>query len=390
MASDRGKLVLDEQSFQGLLAAAYTIQQHTARSAAANGAGADKDATAPSKVEAPVNGKAANPAIAVCNRCGTPLSLTDAACPKCEPGAMRPGERLQRNWASLWQKSQEQGLPLDARRRPEDDLPLSPGDPGRLRPTPSSVASSKLSAATPSTSTPSSSTASSPAPPAPVLRSPTESESMAPAEEAATANAELPAPASEHGAMSGGNSYEASNREQSQARIESNAHIVERIEASEDEQHAEREELMPSWSQAQESDQHESEEAWEEPEAVPQAGGKLPATRLRLRFHRADFFLGLAVIVAATAMLWPVSGQKSPDRPLWQRILIATGLAEAPAQAVHFHGDPDLKVWVDTHTALYYCPGDELYGKSPNGHYTTQREAQADRFEPAERSVCIQ
>ena len=71
-------------------------------------------------------------------------------------------------------------------------------------------------------------------------------------------------------------------------------------------------------------------------------------------------------------------------------MLIAVGIAEEAPPVVHYRGDPDMKVWVDTHTALYYCPGDELYGKSKDGHFTTQREAQADRFEPAERSACVQ
>ena len=71
-------------------------------------------------------------------------------------------------------------------------------------------------------------------------------------------------------------------------------------------------------------------------------------------------------------------------------MLVAIGIAEAPEPVVHYRGDPTLKVWVDTHTALYYCPGDELYGKSPDGHFSTQREAQTDRFEPAERSACVQ
>ncbi len=57
---------------------------------------------------------------------------------------------------------------------------------------------------------------------------------------------------------------------------------------------------------------------------------------------------------------------------------------------MHHSGDPNMKVWVDTHTALYYCPGDELYGQSPDGHFTTQGEAQQDRFEPAERSACVE
>ena len=51
-------------------------------------------------------------------------------------------------------------------------------------------------------------------------------------------------------------------------------------------------------------------------------------------------------------------------------------------------GNPDTKVWVDVHTALYYCPGADLYGKTATGKYTTQREAQLDQFQPAYRRTC--
>ena len=116
-----------------------------------------------------------------------------------------------------------------------------------------------------------------------------------------------------------------------------------------------------------------------------------PGKRSLRHLHRADLYLGFAIVFALAVLLWPSGGtDQKPSLPPWQRALIAIGIAEAPQPVAHFHGDPDMKVWIDTHTALYYCPGDELYGKSPDGHYSTQREAQADNFEPAERSVCIE
>jgi hypothetical protein len=39
-------------------------------------------------------------------------------------------------------------------------------------------------------------------------------------------------------------------------------------------------------------------------------------------------------------------------------------------------------------TALYYCPGSDLYEKTPKGKLTTQRDAQMDQFEPADRRAC--
>jgi len=62
-------------------------------------------------------------------------------------------------------------------------------------------------------------------------------------------------------------------------------------------------------------------------------------------------------------------------------------LAEAP-EPPEYKGNPQTQVWVDLHTALYYCPGTDLYGKTPKGKFTTQRDAQLDQFEPAYEKAC--
>jgi hypothetical protein len=111
--------------------------------------------------------------------------------------------------------------------------------------------------------------------------------------------------------------------------------------------------------------------------------------QLKLRFRRADLYLGVSIFVAATALLWPSA---VPSRPAaldpWERALVMLGIAEAPAPLVHPQGDPAVQVWIDPHTALYYCPGDEQYQKTDGGRFSSQREAQMDRFEPASRSAC--
>jgi hypothetical protein len=111
--------------------------------------------------------------------------------------------------------------------------------------------------------------------------------------------------------------------------------------------------------------------------------------RVKLRFQRADLYLGVAVFVAALALLWPAAGAPRPAAlGPWERALVTLGIAEAPAPLVHVQGDPGLAVWVDPHTALYYCPGEEQYGKTADGRFSPQREAQMDSFQPAGRSAC--
>lgn len=123
--------------------------------------------------------------------------------------------------------------------------------------------------------------------------------------------------------------------------------------------------------------------------------------------RRGDIYLAIAVILVACVIRWgmwssrpapakpaptpaasaPPPKTTEPDLPLSERMLIALGLADAPEPPVD-KGNPSTQVWVDLHTALYYCPGADLYGKTANGKYTTQREAELDQFQPAYRKTC--
>lgn len=113
--------------------------------------------------------------------------------------------------------------------------------------------------------------------------------------------------------------------------------------------------------------------------------------------HRADLYLAVAIVMLVLAIgsfargPHPAAAQtKGPPQPslsLFERILVALDLAEPPATPV-YPGNPNTTVWVDLHTALYYCPGAELYGRTAGGKFTTQRDAQIDQFQPAGRKSC--
>lgn len=129
--------------------------------------------------------------------------------------------------------------------------------------------------------------------------------------------------------------------------------------------------------------------------------------------RRGDIYLAVAVILVACVIRWgiwsnhPVSATNTPNTPgaatsgrrkpapidptaglsLFDRMLISLGLADAP-EVPEDHGDPSIQVWVDLHTALYYCPGTDLYGKTPRGKYAAQRDAQLDEYQPAYRKPC--
>lgn len=122
--------------------------------------------------------------------------------------------------------------------------------------------------------------------------------------------------------------------------------------------------------------------------------------------RRGDIYLAIAVILVACVIRWGVWSDHSvnattapnsataahhkapePNLSLLDRMLIGLGLAEPP-DSLEDKGSPGVQVWVDIRTALYYCPGTDLYGKTPKGKFVTQREAQLDQFEPAYRKAC--
>src|SRR4029077_5796527 len=92
MPSNRPNLTLDEQSFEGLLSAAFTVQEYNDRVTQARAAPAEPE---------PNN---------ICPHCGAPKPAVGSRCASCGRDELRPGERLQRNWASMWLMSQEQRL----------------------------------------------------------------------------------------------------------------------------------------------------------------------------------------------------------------------------------------------------------------------------------------
>ncbi len=113
--------------------------------------------------------------------------------------------------------------------------------------------------------------------------------------------------------------------------------------------------------------------------------------------HRADLYVGAAVVLLLIVLsgwgMRPAENHvqaKNPPQPsltLFEKLLVGLGLAETPPTPVYL-GNPNAQVWVDLHTALYYCSGSDLYGKTPGGKFTTQRDAQMDQFEPAARKNC--
>lgn len=51
-------------------------------------------------------------------------------------------------------------------------------------------------------------------------------------------------------------------------------------------------------------------------------------------------------------------------------------------------GNPSVKVWVNTNSGVYHCPGTRWYGATKEGAYMTQKEAQDKGNRPAYGKYC--
>ena len=127
------------------------------------------------------------------------------------------------------------------------------------------------------------------------------------------------------------------------------------------------------------------------------------------RAHGANFCLAASALLFAATLIWaawphphrapavaaaalnpadPSAPQAAPKLSAFEELLVSMGLAEAPAPPMTYTGTPGIKVWVDQHNALYYCPGAEPYGTTPKGKFMTQHDAQYEQFQPARGQPC--
>jgi ribosomal protein L40E len=364
---------LDEQSFQGLLSAAFTIQEHNDQ--VKKRAQPTLASHSPARDEPDAN--------SVCLHCGAVKPTEELLCPNCGLDQLRPGERLQRNWASMWLMSQERGLwperPAEVdegaeKARQETPQAVPPPVNGRRRRAPlaSQSASNGLLGL----------------PSARAARTLKKTESI---RDRALDLSPVQSPDDA--------SFDDSARDKPEAQNEWTTEPSPSLN---------REDLPPADLLAEETEVGDSDNTVQSLEVQPlelsesidssatqaspdarSAWQRLADLRVTLHFHRADVYLGVAILVAAVALLWPTpSSPRQSSLGLLDRAMIALGIAEAPAPVVHMQGDPGIEVWVDPRHALYYCPGEEQYGKTTDGRFTSQRDAEMDRFEPAGRSAC--
>jgi len=79
------------------------------------------------------------------------------------------------------------------------------------------------------------------------------------------------------------------------------------------------------------------------------------------------------LIIAILALVSPSVAKQKP----------APSPTPAPSKGV-----PTIRVWVDTEYGFYHCPNTKLYGKTKQGVYMTQKQAQDRGYRPAYSTYC--
>jgi hypothetical protein len=78
-------------------------------------------------------------------------------------------------------------------------------------------------------------------------------------------------------------------------------------------------------------------------------------------------------------------GGRSSARPSPTQAATKPWTAQTPDPG---QGNLEARVWVNTNSGVYHCPGTRWYGRTKEGEFMNQREARGKGFRPAYGSVC--
>lgn len=341
---ESGYPVVDEAAFQQLLSAAYVMQEHNSRlKKAAHSSALHTEAQTQLKpsLAVPNIQKAADPipfptaekqtAASSCQECGSTLAVNEFFCENCGAPAERTGGSMQKNWASLWEMHHTSDS--------EDKVKTGKNEP--------LFASSTIHS-----------------------------------EEAVEEEIDLfPAELEEIVGKFSEPETEAIEPEHAGQGL-----ALINIAQSADSSQSTTVKPVTPWTSAAKA------RAWLDSLKV-----QTPSKdwfREEWYFHRGTISIALAsAVLLAVIFQWATQPATAPGQPRqlsgFEQILVNLGLAEAPTPpAMPSPGNPNTKVWVDVHTALYYCPGADLYGKTSDGRYAPQSDAQRDHFQPSTLKAC--
>lgn len=96
----------------------------------------------------------------------------------------------------------------------------------------------------------------------------------------------------------------------------------------------------------------------------------------------------VAIFVVFIALLTPGAVRAQQTQSPTSAPQTAQSKPAASQDSSATQGNPDVKVWVNTKTGVYHCPGTHWYGKTKAGEYMKQSEAHQKGFRPAYYRPC--
>ncbi len=96
-----------------------------------------------------------------------------------------------------------------------------------------------------------------------------------------------------------------------------------------------------------------------------------------MTIHHRPFFWPIVVLLIGELIIFGPSLKKYLPVISLSRITSKTSEAR-----------PEITVWVNKHSGLYYCPGSKVYGKTQLGVPMSQGEALRSGYRPAENHTC--
>jgi len=96
----------------------------------------------------------------------------------------------------------------------------------------------------------------------------------------------------------------------------------------------------------------------------------------------------LSIMVLLGLFAFPVFAGNTTSTQAAEQRSLATASQTALTLIADTKGNPNVKVWVNTNSGVYHCPGTRWYGNTKVGEYMTQKEAQEKGYRPAYGKFC--
>jgi serine/threonine protein kinase len=116
------------------------------------------------------------------------------------------------------------------------------------------------------------------------------------------------------------------------------------------------------------------------PVTTPEQPVALPLPHHRRRWWMAGAAMGLVLLLLGGIYARHIHVAPPPAAP---------PISESKAVKPSGVENPSVKVWVNTDSGTYHCPGTRWYGKTKEGQYMTQQEARDKGYHPAADRACM-